>query len=236
MAKKLGESCGFEKDPVHGAAMSDAPASSKEKVITCCLGLGLLVLAFAVVVGLGLWTSSRSSTAAKTPDAPSVSSEEAWQRREVVGAALDIPFKLENRPDTARRLMSAANEVKPMLESVSMWEGEQGANKLRVGLNRIEYKAGIVPNLDGAIRGAISNSAAKLGDTDPKYSATALRISNLDARKAVYHTKIQGADLRIDVVVVARGSTMWQLQIFLMDPTLAPVVDRVVASLEVLPP
>lgn len=220
--------------------MRARPAPPKEAVITCLLVIVMLVVVLAVIIGLAMRESSHyfKSQPTSTPDVvttkvdgPVSASATTWKRREIGGASLELPFALELEPIMSEKLRTYGD----IIESASIWENVGDKNRIRIGIAKIVYRAGPV-DLDGAAHGAMSSGLKPLYATIPKYVVEPVTISGLDGRKAEYQGKAGGREFRAEVVVVARGNTMWQIQALIFHPAAASVMERAASSLEILPP
>jgi hypothetical protein len=189
---------------------------------------------FSIVRVLGISCYLLTAGVAFAPplfaQAPPAASTGTWAQRELGEVQLESPFEFKDFGDVAASLPA---EVREKIESMhSSMGGSEGT--FLVFVTNSTYKAGITLNLDGAVKGMIGGVTGKLGDTNPQYTSTAVKVSGLDARKGSYQKALpDGRTVRIEFLAVGRGQTLWQVQALTMSDKMGPDMARVLGSVAI---
>lgn len=127
--------------------------------------------------------------------------------RHLLEMSVDTPTPLEAGPDI---LNSMAADVRAKIKSYDMKISNDGKD-FAVVMARIEYQ-GVEPSLQGATDGAMTQSAAAMGDKSPKYSVVKTKVGGLEGRRASYQStgvrKVQ-----MEGLFAQRGPVIYQVQV-----------------------
>lgn len=155
-----------------------------------------------------------------------------WEKREVNGMQLETPFALSKSIDLAGNLPPEAKEKIDAMTS-AMGGGE---DNFIVSVVTSTYKTGVTVSLDGAVKGMVNGMAGKIGDTNPQFINNTIKVSGLDARKGTYQKSLpDGRLLRLEFLMVARGQTIWSVQVFTLNDKTAGDMARVLGSVALQP-
>lgn len=184
----------------------------------------------SIVCSLRILLGALLAATALTP--PLFAQADAWAKRELGDVTFEAPFELKDFGDVAANLPA---EVKEKVESMhSSMGGSEGS--FVVFVTSSTYKAGVALNLDGAVKGMVNGAAGKMGDPNPQYTANAIKVSGLDARKGSYQKSLpDGRVVRIEFLAIDRGQTLWQVQALTMNDKTAPDMARLLASVAIKP-
>jgi len=183
-------------------------------------------------ISISLLIAGMASAQPLFAQAPPAAAAGTWAQREIGAVQFEAPFELKDFGDVAASLPP---EVKEKIDSMRSSMGGSETSFV-VFVTSSTYKAGVALNLDGAVKGMINGAAAKMGDTNPQFTSSPAKISELEARKGSYNkTLADGRTIRILFLVVARGQTLWQVQALTMDDKLLPDMTRLVSSVAIKP-
>ena len=190
----------------------------------------------SIVCSFRIFCGALITAAALTPplfaQAPPAAPAGTWGQHELGDIQFEAPFELKDFGDVAASLPP---EVREKIESMHSSMGG-GEGSFVVFVTSSTYKAGIALNLDGAVKGMINGAANKMGDANPQFTSTPVKISGLDARKGSYQRSLpDGRNIRIEFLAVGRGQTLWQVQALTMNEKLIPDMARVLASVAIKP-
>lgn len=228
--------------------MSEATGKSDNKKVIGCV-IAAVVVGVLGLIGLGVGgyffylkmgeqakgkekAQTASDSRERTVPAGISGTGEGWQRREFLNVGLDAPFDLVKGDD----VMAALPEnVRALVLSMEMVQNTERSNDMLIQVLRSTYKPGIPMSLDGAIQGAMRSAANSMGDADPKFTVSSLKVSNLEARKATYEGTLLGRTTHVEIIAVQRENTLWQVQGLSATPAGNTVVKRILDSLEIVP-
>jgi len=155
-------------------------------------------------------------------------SETDWRTRTFEGLGLEAPFEFRPVDSIAKNLPP---EVKATMDSFEMYEGNAGAG-FRVSVTKACFNSSVEVNIDGAMHGAVTKAAAKLGDSDPEYSSEALVVSGMEARRASYRSVRSSYIIHIDSVVVRDGNSLWGVQVLYLYAACSADAARILGSID----
>ncbi|MGC4074509.1 MAG: hypothetical protein QM760_18825 [Nibricoccus sp.] len=167
--------------------------------------------------------------AQNAPAAPATAAQ--WGSREYRDFKLETPFELKPAPDMETGLPSSTNNVVAGIHSAQ--GGDE--NQILMVLTEVTYKPNVTLNIEGAIRGAITAMAAKIEDNNPQYAVDTLKVSDLEARHALYqHDLGEGHVVYVEELVALHGQTMYQIQLFTLNGSLRTDMTRILKSIAIV--
>ncbi|MEM7247439.1 MAG: hypothetical protein AAF533_19040 [Acidobacteriota bacterium] len=104
--------------------------------------------------------------------------------------------------------------------------------RLLVGVTRAVYVPGTALNLEGAVRGAITNAAAAVGTSPPDYVTEPVVVDGL-AGLRVSCRILSEPPMSNQLVVIHHGTTQWMLHVAHSDAKMASDAERIVSSLTI---
>src|SRR5262245_33664056 len=166
------------------------------------------------------------------PSAAPHFTQNAWARRQMQELSLEAPFDFGPGPDVTAKIPP---QVRQAIEYLETYQSRGPTNTFVVMISRLAYQAEIETDLDGAVHGAMTQSAAALGDRNPQYPSSSNSISGLEARRASYNGQVSGGTMHVGGALAGRGPKCWQVQVIYTHVRSGPDATRLLNSSAINP-
>jgi hypothetical protein len=213
--------------------MNEQPPKPRNKpALTAILVIaGLVLLAIGVSVGIKIGGHGVRALM-NFAGGPPKFADAAWAPRTIQDVTLTAPFDFGPGPDISAQL---PKQVRDAIGYMQIYQSRGTPKTFVAMISRIEYRPGIQTSLDGAVAGAMQNMGTAIGDSNPKYSATATSISGLEGRKVSYHRQKSGQTVHVESIFAIKGQKLWQIQLLYQHPESAGDVSRIIQSVRIMP-
>jgi len=192
-----------------------------------------LVMMFAVC-GVGAYFVAKNvdkiKQAAKQNQAAKKIVESDWGKRTVDKVTLEAPCEFGPGPNVAGEL---PQEVRAMIQSMMTYQGLGTPESFQVLLSQATYVPEVEANLEGAVHGAVTETASRLGDPKPVYDSEPIVVSGVEGRRSHYKRTIDGQLIHFETVTVCKENRLWQVQVIRLDSEPEALADRVFNSVEI---
>lgn len=120
-------------------------------------------------------------------------------------------------------------EQKNLFVSLRTWQALAKDDSLAIGITRMEMKPQVPINLDGAIKGGLTEAVKRAGDTSPKFEIEVVKVSGFEGRRASYEGT---APYRAHAIVARDGQKVYQIQVF-YSAARAEEAQRIIKSVKI---